>query len=235
MVKRAALAAVLAMAPAAAAEPGGRCTGDTCDVDHGPRPWILRDGCTDVSDVVGYRTCDEFGSWSEPTRGQQILVAVGARLRHVVIPPFGVAARSATPTSDTGDDLVTTAIRVAGAEHGFYLGLELELGDVLHHTYPYGAFVQGDAVAGGNLTLGAFDAGAELAVAGRNVERIVDFEHLPEATYRAFVLEARAHADAWLTPWLTVGIELGAGLLERSEWLAGVTAGFHSRAFGDEH
>jgi hypothetical protein len=46
------------------------------------------------------------------------------------------------------------------------------------------------------------------------------------------VIEVRARGEAWLTPWLTVAAEIGAGVLDRSEWLALVEAGFHTRAFG---
>jgi hypothetical protein len=46
------------------------------------------------------------------------------------------------------------------------------------------------------------------------------------------VVEARARAELWLSPWITAGATLGTNVLERDDWMAGVYLGVHSRAFG---
>jgi len=46
------------------------------------------------------------------------------------------------------------------------------------------------------------------------------------------VAEARARGELWLGPWITAGAVIGASVIERSAWMAGVYVGVHSRAFG---
>jgi hypothetical protein len=45
------------------------------------------------------------------------------------------------------------------------------------------------------------------------------------------VLEGRAHADLWLTPWFTIGGLAGTSLLERGDWLIGVQLGLHTYSY----
>jgi hypothetical protein len=47
------------------------------------------------------------------------------------------------------------------------------------------------------------------------------------------VVEARARAELWLSPWITAGATLGTNVLERDDWMAGLYLGVHSRAFAD--
>jgi hypothetical protein len=45
------------------------------------------------------------------------------------------------------------------------------------------------------------------------------------------VIEARARAEVWVSPWVTAGVSVGSNVLEKSDWMAGVFLGVHSRAF----
>jgi len=45
------------------------------------------------------------------------------------------------------------------------------------------------------------------------------------------VLEARARAELWLNPWITVGAQAGANVAAKGDWMTGLYFGFHSRAF----
>ena len=45
------------------------------------------------------------------------------------------------------------------------------------------------------------------------------------------VIETRARAQAWLTPFISIGATVGASMLDRADWMAGVQLGVHSRAF----
>jgi hypothetical protein len=45
------------------------------------------------------------------------------------------------------------------------------------------------------------------------------------------VVEARARAEVWVSPWLTAGVTLGSNVLDRNDWMAGAFVGVHSRAF----
>lgn len=45
------------------------------------------------------------------------------------------------------------------------------------------------------------------------------------------VVETRARAQAWLTPFVSLGATVGASVLDRADWTVGVQLGVHSRAF----
>lgn len=45
------------------------------------------------------------------------------------------------------------------------------------------------------------------------------------------VVEARARAELWAGPWFTFGATVGANVLAKGDWLAGLYFGVHSRAF----
>ena len=45
------------------------------------------------------------------------------------------------------------------------------------------------------------------------------------------VIEARARAELWLNPWLTLGAQAGANVMARGDWMTGVYLGAHTRAF----
>jgi len=226
----------LALLPSvAAADRGAPCEAGSCDVDPGPRPWILDNECQDASDVVGYRQCSSFGRWSAAAAGPQLVFAAGVGVRHVVVPavPAVASARGTTvegtPVSD--GDITTTVFRVTGVERGFYAGLEVELGDLTGRAYPYGSFLQSGAVLGGQLRLGPVDFGSELLAAGRSSKRVG--RNQPAAASLAEPeVELRARAQVWVSAWLTIDGALGTGLLDRSERFAAVTLGFHTRSFG---
>jgi hypothetical protein len=59
--------------------------------------------------------------------------------------------------------------------------------------------------------------------------------HLSETSttlvYNDGVVEARARGELWLSPWITAGATVGASVLDRGDWMAGVYLGVHSRAF----
>jgi hypothetical protein len=57
--------------------------------------------------------------------------------------------------------------------------------------------------------------------------RIVDAEDDQDD----LVLEARARGDLWITPWLTFGVVIGSSLIDRGDWLTGISLGTHTNAF----
>jgi hypothetical protein len=71
-------------------------------------------------------------------------------------------------------------------------------------------------------------------VAGRHLRGAVDDTHAGSASVIEPVIEVRARVEVWISPWLTLGGELGAGVLQRSEWVGLVDLGFHARAFGGQ-
>jgi hypothetical protein len=49
---------------------------------------------------------------------------------------------------------------------------------------------------------------------------------------RSPLLEARARAALWLSPFLNLGVTAGASVIDRGAWMAGVNLGFVTQAFG---
>jgi len=160
-------------------------------------------------------------------------------------------------TSDTARDVaVTSALRVGfGLPHHFYTGGELELGGLVapatattemtstgsfgapNLTQSGGLVIGGLGIAGvrGTTGIGAF--ALEAAGGVRNTSyNFRSSYHLCEDTTSVSetraVVEARARAELWLGPWFTAGATLGANVLSRGDWLAGIYLGLHSRAYG---
>jgi hypothetical protein len=220
------------------AEPGGRCEGGTCDVDQGPRPWVLTDDCQETSDVVGHRRCGQFAQWSAEERDPDLFLELGVGVRHVMAPrpvvtdqPTSSARTTTGPAPTPLADIVTSELRLGRAFGAFYAAGELVTGDLTGKAYTYGAFIQGGGVFGVEEPLGPFDVGAEAMVGGRSVRLATNINLLAPAD-TGWVVEARAHAALWLTPWITLGAEVGAGVIDRSEWVGAIMLGVHTRAYG---
>lgn len=227
-------AAVLLVSAVAAAEPGGRCEGGVCDVDQGPRPWVLTDSCHEDHDVVGYRRCPDLG-WGRGQDEPDVAVEAGLGWRHVVAPP--VPAMTATRTASGADplaDIATTELRITVGLRGFYGGVELSIGDLTRRTYSYGAFVQGGAVGGVQVPLGPLVLGAELAGDGRSERLTHNINNNKAPAVTSGVVEARARVGVWVTPWLTIDGAVGAGILDRHERMATLGIAFHSRSYAGQ-
>lgn len=233
-MKRLVVGAALVMAAPVRAEPIGPCEGGVCDVDQGPRPWLLRAPCVEDHDVLGYQRCRDFGSWS--LHGPDVSVEGGVGWRHVLAPP--VPPMFATRTQGGGEriaDLATSELRLAVGSRGLYTGVELTLGDVTGAVYPFGAFVQGGAIAGAELTLHHVVLGGELLGGARSVRLTANLNDNQAPADRSLVVEARVRGGVWVTPWLRVDAAAGAGVLDRREWSAALEVAFHSRSFAGDH
>src|SRR5205823_14245173 len=87
----------------------------------------------------------------------------------------------------------------------------------------------GVGVAGVHVGLGAVAIDGELAGGGRFVETATQSRYAIDGEG---VVEARARAALWVSPWVTVGGVLGTSMIARGEWTAGLFVGGHSWAFG---
>lgn len=47
------------------------------------------------------------------------------------------------------------------------------------------------------------------------------------------VFEARVHGELWLAPHLTLGVAVGASIIERGDGVAALYIGLHTREFGE--
>ncbi len=229
------ISGLLSASSVAAAQPEAPCAADSCLADPPRRPWVLSDDCRDTTDVVGYQHCARFGEWSAAATDTQLVFEVGLGLRRITALRIdrNASARTSVPDApgDVSDVIATSSFRVTGVKSGVYAGLEVEIGDLSRRAYRYGGVVQTGGVLGVRGSFGRLELGAEAALAERIV-RTTDVEHVTPPTMTGPVIELRAKVNVWVSPWLTLGGEFGAGLLDRSEWVGAIMFGFHTRAFG---
>jgi hypothetical protein len=164
--------------------------------------------------------------------------------------------RVVMPTSEPARDvaMVSTLRLGFGVPRGFYSGLEFELGGLVApasasaEMTTTGTFGSPEVRQSGGLVLGFTGIGGyrasgqrgSIAIEGAGGVRSVRYHfdsyyHNCESTTTIAatrgVVEARARGELWLSPWITAGATLGANVLDRQDWMAGVFVGFHSRAF----
>ena len=164
--------------------------------------------------------------------------------------------RVVMPTSEPARDvaMVSTLRLGFGVPRGFYSGLEFELGGLVApasasaEMTSSGTFGSPEVRQSGGLVLGFAGIGGyrasgqrgSLSLEGAGGLRSVRYQfdsyyHNCESTTTIAstrsVVEARARGELWLSPWITAGATLGANVLDRHDWMAGVFVGFHSRAF----
>jgi hypothetical protein len=164
--------------------------------------------------------------------------------------------RVVMPTAEAHRDVaVTTNLRIGfGIPHGFYGGIEGEIGGLVApasataemtssgvfgspNVEQQSGLVLGLAAVGGVRVNGRYGS---LAIEGAGGLRSVRYtfassyhECETETTIvdNRSVVEARARAELWLSPWLTAGVAVGSNVLDQHDWMAGVYLGAHSRAF----
>jgi hypothetical protein len=210
------------------------------DPDHARPALDHARPCHDRTDLVGYRRCEPYGMWGSSLREDNVFVAFGVNLRR-----FGSSSRSgaiaratgATTTSPTEllatDEVLTFDQRMGySLPYGVYFAVDFELGNFAYESERGGRNVLlGAAVAGGlraDLLIGALSA--ELVGGARAYSYASDHALSGEG-----VLEARARADLWITPWFTLGGTIGTSLIRGGEWLAGIYLGFHSHAYAGSY
>ncbi|HEY6178798.1 MAG TPA: hypothetical protein VIX73_30310, partial [Kofleriaceae bacterium] len=168
---------------------------------------------------------------------------------------YRVAQSTARRALDTA--VLSTMRLSATLSHGLYSGLEADLGG-LTQTGQVGMEMTSTGVFGSPSlaqdrglivdTLGVVGARGTTGFGGLGVElagglRTVSYSfrssyHGCEGSTSIWTFapaaEARARGELWLGPWLTAGVMVGASLLERNNWMAGLFLGVHSRAFGGD-
>lgn len=197
--------------------------------------------CSHDGGIVGRRSCPPYGMWGAALESPYVLIRIGVNMRRLARAPGpaqnAAAERSSQPTPtplppDIGgaDDSYSIAesINIATSQIS-YIGFEVEISPTADENLPAGART---FAAGAQLLFGLHGGthflklGAELAAG----YRVVDTKY--SYTDDEPVLEARAHGDLWLTPWLTAGAMLGTSVLDRGEWVSGIQLGFHTYAYG---
>lgn len=203
------------------------------DLDHEPPP------CPEgESEVVGYRRCTRYGAWGTNLLDPDMFVQVGMNIRHFASHAPSSAARSTSPVAGGagGDDALMFDERIGyPITRGLFIAFDFELGNFANpdskRTNDRDFVLDGLFSLGARGGLGPFSLGAELA--GGVMQS--SFPRSPNEQTDA-VVEARGRAELWLAPWFTVGGAIGASLIDRGDWMAGVYLGVHTWAYaGDRY
>jgi hypothetical protein len=208
---------------------------DTCCVTREHPPCV-----DEESTVVGYRQCTRYGAWGSNLLDPDMFVQVGMNMRHFTSSAPTAASRTATGTPERprggGDDALMFDERIGyPLTTGTYLAFDFELGNFANpeskRTDDRDFVLDGLLSLGARGGLGPFSVGAELA--GGVMQS--SFPKQPNEQTDA-IFEARGRAELWLAPWFTVGAAIGASLIDRGDWMAGLYLGVHTWAYaGDRY
>jgi len=205
---------------------------DLCCVNHEHPP------CPDgESEVVGYRRCTRYGAWGSNLLDPDMFVQVGMNIRHFATHAPMAAARTTTPERPQGgDDALMFDERIGyPITHGLFMAFDFELGNFANpdskRTNDRDFVLDGLLSLGVRGGLGPISLGAELS---GGVMQSSFPQQQGEQTDA--LVEARGRAELWLAPWFTVGGAIGASLIDRGAWMAGLYLGVHTWAYaGDRY
>ncbi|MDB4957405.1 MAG: hypothetical protein JWO36_4974 [Myxococcales bacterium] len=193
--------------------------------------------CIDGTDVVGYERCSRYGSWGQNLLEPYMFVDLGMNVRHFAAAsgPSGVAYRGTRPVTTSGSqEAVTFDERLGVAlSHALYLGLDFELGNFASLDESTSAapdmLVAGLAAFGLRGGLGPIALAGEVAVGGMAYSFPSD-----KSLRTTELVEVRARGELWLSPWVTVGAQIGTSIVEKDQWIAGLYIGFHTYSYAGD-
>lgn len=112
----------------------------------------------------------------------------------------------------------------------------IERPNALSMTPSGGLYAEFGALGGIAIPFGSFTLGAEALAARRIVGLSVESQHLDcqDSSFAfdgSWLLETRVTAEAWVSPWFSVGARVGSNALERGDVTFGVFLQGHTRAF----
>ncbi|MBA3395412.1 MAG: hypothetical protein H0T89_22380 [Deltaproteobacteria bacterium] len=140
-------------------------------------------------------------------------------------PASDVAARTTTePASASHGAKTLTGQFTMVTQHLLYGGVEVEAGVLEERGSNFGGAY---GVVGAEQVSRAGAIGVELVGGWRGLR-----ERLGATDVNTYVAEPRVRAQLRLGPQLMLGAVAGATVGERGSWMAGLTLGFHSHAFG---
>lgn len=216
----------------ALALPSATVFADAADDDgyrlYGAEPCPNHDG------IVGRRSCPRYGEWA--IDWPAVTVTFGLGVRHLAPGPVsqaGAARSSSTVTNPTTIDDPTASSRYSISEQVAiapnpltFFAFEVEFSPSRPDHLAPG---ERQFSAASQLVAG-LRGGGKLVRIGVEVAggmRIVDSEEDQDD----FVLEVRARGDIWVTPWVTFGVVIGSSLIDRGDWMTGLSLGTHTNAF----
>jgi hypothetical protein len=216
--------------------------GETVVVEDGGNDFSIADSgyaydCCSTYDAVGYRA-EPYGAWGRGSAMPHVALELGTGMR-----TFGDPLSASLRGPGGSDRAVTTQLRFLVHMRGaLYIGAEGELGGLVSQVPTDPSMMQNSAmVMGGAGLVGAMSRqgnaafGVELAAGGRSV--VYQFAGLDEPTSTSIgtaVLEPRARAQYWVTPFIALGAQAGANVVSHGDWMAGAFLSIHTRAFGSD-
>ena len=195
------------------------------------------DDCCSTYDAVGYRN-EPYGAWGHASGAPQLALELGTGMRRFADPlPAAIGGRGGSASA------VSTQLRFLVHMSGpLYIGAEGEIGGLVtgaaastDPSIPTSAMMFGGAgVIGAMSRRGNAAFGVELAGGGRSV--VYQFQtagDMSSTSMGTAVFEPRARAQYWVTPFVALGAQAGANLVNRGDWMAGAFLSIHTRAFGN--
>ena len=217
--------------------------------------------CRETSHVVGYQSCTRFGSWSGRTTLWYELGVVALRFDPKPIDATSTNTRDGAPTNYhvtgvPGDDRPITAFGARLRDgivfaHKYFVvneftwasitgGPRLVADVATRGTTTTMGSSTGGIVAENKALFGVEGAVGPLTLSGALGPgvRIASYttKELPDAVRPPaqgwFLVAGEARAVAWLTPNVTLGVEVGTNLLHVNDVEVGMTLGLHLTPFG---
>jgi hypothetical protein len=130
----------------------------------------------------------------------------------------------------------------------FYIGAEGEIGGLVSSPAvattaegPLSMNATSAMLLGGAGVVGAMSRqgnaafGVELAAGGRSVVyQLGDSSSASSTSVGTAVVEPRARAQYWVTPFVALGAQVGANVIDHGDWMAGAFLAVHTRAYGND-
>jgi len=266
-----AIAATVAYTPCADASSCGGSSGSSSSSSGGGSGGgdsSASSGCSDSTDVHGYRHCTKFGAWSTTMQIPLLIFEWGMAVQTFDNPlqdgggniehegeafTYRVSSGGSKEAPARAVAMVTNLRFGIGSQLGIYGAGELEIGGLVAEpsraemtsTGKFGApkLEERGAVAMGalgvvgyqfgtqRLLLGAEVAGGVRAVSYNYHSQYLSCEQSTSIVVARAVLEARARASVFLTPMMSLGLQMGASVVDERDWNVGVFLGGYTRAF----
>ncbi len=204
-----------------------------------------RHKCTETDPVVGYQRCSRFGAWGSLARMPALTLEAGVlfhlfRETDLVDRPIGARVLAPTPSSLTASgaqfrlSLSPLGPLYVAAESDWGLVNAPEIRDASGTPYEpgVGAYFAVRGVLGVRTrATSSTTAGVEVAGGWRMVTWGTPTESTGSIGAAGADVQLRARGEYWMSPWLSLNAAVGTSVVARSDWMATLSVGIHSRAF----
>ncbi len=169
--------------------------------------------CIDTTAIVGREKCSRFGDWSRDASSLGLTFDLGYEYRSFV----------ATPLADHEISASSVSLRVVDRiDHLLYAGGDVAMGGIDGVISTQTSYEQVHAILGARVVLFRLGLAIELAAGGR-------FASTAATTDSRFAVEARARAEWFVVPYVSVAVTYGHSLIDRDDHMVMVSLGVHTR------